>query len=379
MRSSGNDAPTPEVAGEAPKAPSFWAVIPAGGSGTRLWPLSRSTRPKYLLQLLGHRTLLQQTFDRLQRITTADHVMVICGPAHADAIRAQLPELPPENIVVEPSPNGTGPAIALATALIAERDPDAVMGCFAADHDVTDVDAFVNAVLAAIAAADSGDLVTIGLTPTRPETGYGYIERSDTVVCASPTGTAYRAARFVEKPDLERATAYVASGAFLWNAAMFVWRVEALLTELRRLQPVIADGVAAIAGAWGSARQDEVVGELWPTLPNVTIDTGVMEQAEHVAVVPADMGWSDVGDFHSLGELIEHDGLGNSVRGSLIQIDTTNSVIWSETTRPVAMIGLDNVIVVDTEDALLVVERSKSQEVRKLVEQLRQSAHKELS
>jgi mannose-1-phosphate guanylyltransferase len=367
------------VAGTAGDSKQFWAVIPAGGSGTRLWPLSRSTRPKYLLQLLGNRTLLQQTFDRLTRLTDPAHILIICGPSHAEAICQQLPDLPNENIIVEPSPNGTGPALALATALIAERDPAAVMGSFAADHDVTDVDAFVAAVRASIAAAASGDLVTIGLTPSRPETGFGYIERTEEVTSESETGTAYRAARFVEKPDLERATEYVASGRFLWNAAMFIWRVDALMAELRRLQPRIAEVVTKIAGAWESDERDRVVDEYWGTMPNVTIDTGVMELARRVAVVPAEMGWSDVGDFHSLGELIEQDLLGNSVRGDLIQIDTTNSVVWSETGRPVAMIGLDNLIVVDTADALLLVERSKSQEVRKLVERLREGSHKELS
>lgn len=355
--------------------PPFWAVIPAGGSGTRLWPLSRSARPKYLLQLLGNKTLLQQTFERLLRLTNPDHILIICGAAHAEAIRQQLPDLPHENIIVEPSPNGTGPALALATAMIAERDHDAIVGSFAADHDVTDVDAFEAAVTAAIAAAAGGDLVTIGLTPSRPETGFGYIERTDDITCESPTGIAYRAARFVEKPDLERATEYVASGRFLWNAAMFVWHADSLMAELRRLQPEIANGVVEIAQHWQGEDHAEVVARYWDTMPNVTIDTGVMELANHVAVVPAEMGWSDVGDFHSLGELIEHDVLGNSVRGELIQIDTTNSVVWSETGRPVAMIGLDNLIVVDTSDALLIVERSKSQEVRKLVERLR----KELS
>ena len=354
---------------------NFWAVVPAGGSGTRLWPLSRSARPKYLLQLLGNRTLLQQTFDRLLRLTDASRILIVCGAQHAEPIQLQLPDLPPENIIIEPSPNGTGPAIALATALIAERDPRAIMGCFAADHDVTDVDAFVGAVTTAIAAAALGDLVTIGITPSRPETGFGYIERTENVSIETSTGVAYRAARFIEKPDLEHATDYVESGKFLWNAAMFVWRVDAMLAELQSLQPLIAEGVTEIARQWSGDHHDDAIGTWWHRLPNVTIDTGVMEQARNVVVVPAEMGWSDVGDFNSLGELIEQDLLGNSVRGELIQIDTTNSVVWSETGRPVAMIGLDNLVVVDTGDVLLIVERSKSQEVRKLVERLR----KELS
>ena len=174
---------------------NFWAVIPAGGSGSRLWPLSRSARPKFLLPLLGKKSLLQETFDRLLRLTVPERILVVCGPAHVAAIARQLPELPSSNIIVEPSPNGTGPALALASALIARVDPFAIMGSFAADHDISDPDAFVAAVNTAIQAARGGDLVTIGLTPTRPETGYGYIERTDEVVLRADDRTAYRAAR----------------------------------------------------------------------------------------------------------------------------------------------------------------------------------------
>lgn len=362
----------------AGRASNFWAVIPAGGSGSRLWPLSRSARPKFLLPLLGQQSLLQETFDRLLRLTEPERVLVVCGPAHAAAIARQLPDLPSANIIVEPSPNGTGPALALASALIARVDPGAIMGSFAADHDISDPDAFVVAVETAIRAARGGDLVTIGLTPTRPETGYGYIERTDEVVLRAGDRVAYRAARFIEKPDLERATAFVESGRFLWNAGMFVWQVRALSAELKRLQPEIADGVREIARVWESRDQERVTARIWSDLPEITIDHGIMEHAERVAVVPAKIGWSDVGDWSGLGELIEQDGLGNSVRGELLSIETTNSVIWSETGRMVAMVGLDNIIVVDTEDALLVVDREQSQEVKKVVEKLKAS-RKELS
>lgn len=358
---------------------AFWAVIPAGGSGTRLWPLSRSTRPKFLLPLFGNQSLLQQTFDRLLPLTEADHVLVVCGPAHVAAIASQLPDLPASNIIVEPSPNGTGPALALATALIARLDPNAIMGSFAADHVVADRDAFTAAVKTAIAVAQRGELVTIGLTPTRAETGYGYIERTDDVLHEGRNGTAYRAARFVEKPDLALAEQYVASGNFLWNSAMFTWRVDTLMEELERLQPEIFDGVKRIAEAWDTPYRDTVTASIWPDLPSVTIDSGVMEGARRIAVVPAEMGWSDVGDWHGLGEMIEKDGLGNSVRGDLLQIDTTNSVIWSETGRMVATVGLDNIIVVDTEDALLIIDRRNAQEVRKVVDQLKATKRHELS
>jgi mannose-1-phosphate guanylyltransferase len=336
------------------------------------------TRPKFLLPLLGQRSLLQQTFDRVSLLTEPERILIICGPAHAVAIARQLPNLPSGNIIVEPAPNGTAPALALAAALIAREDPSAVMGSFAADHDITDDRAFAEAVETAIAAAGTGELVTIGLTPTRPETGYGYIERTDeTVVCDAP-GTAYRAARFIEKPDVARATEYVASQRFLWNAGMFVWNVRSLHDELRRLLPDIAQGVARIADAWDTPERERVAAEVWRDLPSVTIDHGVMEHAMRVAVVPSDLGWSDVGDWHGLGELIEQDALGNTVRGDMLQIDTTNSVIWSESGRMVALVGLDNVVVVDTEDALLVVDRGRSQEVRKVVDRLQDLKRDEL-
>lgn len=357
----------------------FWAVIPAGGSGTRLWPLSRSARPKFLLPLLGQDSLLQQTFQRLRRLTTSDRILVVCGPAHVASIARQLPELPTGNIIVEPSPSGTAPALALASALIQRRDPRAVMGAFAADHDVTDLDAFCNAVRTAIEAAETGDLVTIGLTPTRPETGYGYIERTDDIRVETPTGTAWRAARFVEKPNRQTAQEYLDAGTFLWNASMFFWRVDAFATELRALQPEIYDGVRTIARAWESRDQERITARVWSTLPNETIDQGIMEHARRVAVVPADMGWSDVGDWHGLGELIDQDDLGNSVRGDFVQIDTESSVVWSESGRMVATVGLSNVIVVDTDDALLVLDRRRSQDVRKIVDLLKEAMRSRLT
>mgnify|MGYP000327156207 CR=1 FL=1 len=357
----------------------FWAVIPAGGSGTRLWPLSRTARPKFLLPLLGETSLLQDTLHRLQPLAAPVRTLVVCGPVHAAAIARQLPTLPEANIVVEPSPKGSGPAIGLATALIARHDPDALLGSFAADHRVERPEAFVAAVHTAVAAAQAGWLVTIGLTPTRPEIGYGYIERTDEAIVETAGGVAYRAARFVEKPDLATATAYVASGRFLWNASMFVWRARTLLDEMARLQPDLYAGVQRIAAAWDTADQERETAEVWAGLVESTIDHGIMEHAARVAVVPAELGWSDVGDWHGLGELIAQDDLGNSVRGDLVQVDTSRSVVWSETDRVVALVGVDNTVVVDTPDALLVVNRARAQDVKQVVAQLKRARRTELS
>jgi mannose-1-phosphate guanylyltransferase len=345
--------------------------VPAGGSGTRLWPLSRAARPKFLLPLLGERSLLQQTIDRLAPSVPPERTLVVCGPAHAAPVARQLPALPERNVLVEPSPRGSGPAIALATAIIAHRDPQAIVGSFAADHEVSDLPLFDAALRTAVAAAHDGWLVTIGLTPTRAETGYGYIERTDDVVAGTPEGSAYRAARFVEKPDAETAAEYVASGRFLWNASMFVWQAQALLAEVARLQPELHAGVSQIAQVWGTLQQERVAAEVWSRLAESTIDQGVLEHAGRIAVVPARFGWSDIGDWNNLGELIERDDDGNSVRGDLVQSRTRNSVVWSETGRLVALVGLENIAVVDTDDALLVVNRGDAQEVRQIVEQLK--------
>jgi mannose-1-phosphate guanylyltransferase len=352
--------------------PGFWSVIPAGGSGTRLWPLSRAARPKFLLPLLGKRSLLQETVHRLGPLTPPDRTFVVCGPAHAAQVARQLPTLPVDHVLVEPSPKGSAPAIALAAAIIERIDPDAVMGSFAADHEVAYEDAFLAAVRAAIATAREGWLVTIGLAPTRAETGYGYIERTDEVVCKTRFGTAFCAAGFAEKPDQETADRYVAAGNYLWNASMFVWQAKTLMAALDRLMPDLAQGVRRIAEAWGTPEQDIVAAEVWGELEESTIDQGVMERADRFAVIPADLGWSDVGDWHGLGELIVADPDGNAVRGDVIQSGTRNSVIWSETGRLVALVGLENIAVVDTEDALLVINRDSAQEVRSIVDQLKQ-------
>jgi mannose-1-phosphate guanylyltransferase len=359
-------------------AGAFWAVVPAGGSGTRLWPLSRTKHPKFLLPLLGDRSLLQRTADRLEPLAPPHRTLIVCGPAHSHPVSEQLPHFPATSLIIEPTPRGSGPAISLATAIIARFDPEAVMGSFAADHEVRNEGAFTCAVRVAIEAAKAGWLVTVGLPPVRPETGYGYIESTEEAIITTVDGSAFRTMRFVEKPDLATATSYVESGRFLWNASMFIWKVRTFLDELARLQPALHRGVRQIAAAWGTPKQNQVVAEIWPTLPESTIDQGVMERTPRVAVVPAAMGWSDVGDWHGLGELLDHDENGISSHADLVHMRSRDSLVWSETKRVIALVGLDNIVVIDTPDALLIANRSDAQEVRGVVGALTQSKRSEL-
>ncbi|MEH0819048.1 MULTISPECIES: mannose-1-phosphate guanylyltransferase [unclassified Micromonospora] len=355
----------------------LYAVIPAGGSGTRLWPLSRAGHPKFLHPLTGtSASLLQATVNRLAPLTTPDHILVVTGAAHAAAVARQLTGLPEENILVEPSPRDSCAAIALAAAVIAQRDPEAVMGSFAADHLIRDAEAWVETVRAAVRGAERGLLMTVGITPTRAETGYGYLETGE------PTGDGplRPVTEFKEKPAAPVAEAYLRSGRHLWNASMFVWRVDVFLAELARQQPALHAGVSAIAAAWGTPEQDDILGTVWPTLPKISVDYAVMEGAAtagRVATVPGDFGWNDVGDFHTLGDVLPADPAGNVVLGSdakpgVLLHDCGDLVVVAQSGRLVAALGVRDLIVVDTPDAVLVCPRDRAQDVKVLVDQLKE-------
>jgi mannose-1-phosphate guanylyltransferase len=365
--------------------PVFYAVIPAGGSGTRLWPLSRAGHPKFLHALTGTPlSLLQATYGRLTDLASPETTFVVTGVAHAAAVARQLPGLPEGNILVEPTPRDSCAAIGLAAAVIARRDPHAIMGAFAADQLVRDVPAFTDVLRKAIRGAEDGLLMTIGITPTHPETGYGYLHVGEPTGC----GDVCKVASFAEKPALSVAQAYVESGEYLWNAGMFVWRVDVFLDELARQQPSLHDGLVRIAEAWDSTDREEVLAEIWPNLTKISVDFGVMEGAGVaglVGTVPGQFGWNDVGDFHTLGELLETDTAGNVVvnldpaspTGVLMQ-DAERVVVVPQSGRLVAVVGVSDLIVVDTPDALLVCPRSRAQDVKKLVDSLRERGSVEL-
>ena len=358
---------------------ALYGVVLAGGTGTRLWPLSRAGHPKFLHQLTGtEASLLQATVDRLDELAPMDHVFVVTGVAHAAAVSRQLDAIPEENVLVEPSPRDSCAAIALAAAVIARRDPEAIMGSFASDHLIVDKARFAEVIRTAMAGAQQGLLMTLGITPTRPETGYGYLQCGAEI----SEGPVLAVEEFKEKPTYDVAEGYVKSGNYLWNAGMFVWRVDAFLAELARQQPQLAAGISRIAQAWDSPGREEVLGEVWPTLPRISVDYAVMEGAAaagRVGTVPGDFGWNDVGDFHTLGEVLAADPAGNVVVGH--QIESKSGVLLRETEglvvvpmkgRLIAAMGVRDLIIVDTPDAVLVCPRDRAQEVKHLVDELKE-------
>lgn len=378
----------------------LYTTILAGGSGTRLWPLSRAREPKFLHPLTGtDRSLLQATVDRLTPLAAAERTYVVTGTAHAAAIARQLPHVPAANLLVEPSPKDSCAAVSLASAVLAVRDPDAIMAAFSADHLIGDEHRFVEIIRQAAAAAQRGYLTTIGIRPTHAEVRFGYLKVGDTLSGATPVapggrspGPAARGAtggrppglaearmvsEFKEKPSPEVAAAYLETGQYLWNAGIFVFGVQSFLAELASQRPALSTGIGLIADAWDTPRREAVLAEVWPGLEKISVDYGVFEAAAaagKVATVPADVPWSDVGDFDSLAQALPTDESGNLlITGSspVVTRDVKNSVIVSTTGKVIAVIGLDNIVVADAGDALLVCPRSRAQEVKQVVDELR--------
>jgi mannose-1-phosphate guanylyltransferase len=357
----------------------MYGIIMAGGGGSRLWPHSRANTPKQLLALISDRTLIQETVARLLPLMPIENIVVVTGAAHAAGARAQLPDLPAANVLVEPAARGTAPAIGLGLIhirrLAAGRgEADPVIGSFHADHVITDVAEFQSAVRDAASVAERGDIVTLGITPDRPHTGYGYIERGAPLPLHL-AHTVYRVARFVEKPDLPTAEQYVAGGQYSWNSGMFLWRLSTILEEYARYLPDLSAALEEIDAARATPAADATLTRAWQQTRSETIDVGIAEKSQRMAVVPADFGWSDVGDWATVAELLaplEGGAANNAVVGRHIGLDTTNSLLYSSVNgKLIATIGMDNVIVVDTGDVLLVCDMRRNQDVKKLVESLK--------
>jgi mannose-1-phosphate guanylyltransferase len=352
-------------------APDTYIAILAGGEGTRLWPLSRSRRPKQLLRLGSERSLVQRTVDRLRPLIEPSHILIVTERSHAEDLHAQLPELPDSSIIVEPTRRGTAAALLLAALHVRDRAPNATWASLHSDAFIVDDDEFRRTLAAALAAAASGEyLLTTGIEPRFPSTGYGYIQRGQ------PLGTVqglplFRVVRFVEKPDLPTAEAYLASGEYLWNPGVFVWKNQTLLDAFRTLQPDIFDVL--------TSAPIKDIDRVYPEVRRETIDVGIMEQATNVATIPARFGWSDIGSWAELWELASQQAEANVELGSgrVLTEDSSGNLVYADG-RTVALVGVSDLVVVETADAVFVCPRDRAQDVKLIVQRLQREGRTEL-
>jgi mannose-1-phosphate guanylyltransferase len=342
------------------------AVILAGGSGTRFWPASRRQRPKQFLSLVADRPLIRTTFDRIRPLIPAERCWVVTTESTAELAREVLPELPADHVLTEPIGRDTAACAGFAALVLHRRDPEAICAVLPADHVIRGVERFRGAVTAAAEVVQrEGGLLTFGVRPTRPETGFGYLK------VGGQHGVVdrwkyHRLDRFVEKPDPPTARAYLEEGGYLWNSGMFVWPAAELLSEIRRQLPRLADGLDRLGEAMGTQGEAEVLREVYPTLPRTSVDYGIMEGAERCWTIPVDFPWSDVGAWPALGDLMESDARGNAVRGRIAATQSSDNILIGDGTV-VAAAGVRNLIVVATPDAVLVVPASEAQRVKELV------------
>lgn len=352
-------------------ASKVYAVIMAGGAGTRFWPASRNQRPKQLLPLAGSstETLLAATVRRLSPLVPVENVIVVTGEHLAVGTQKAVPGVPPAQILKEPAARNTAPCIAWANATVARLDPDAVVMVLPSDHFITDERAFQGVLAEAVRTAESGHVTTVGIVPTRPETGYGYIE-----VGGALAGAARRVSSFVEKPNLERAKELVAAGPqrYLWNAGMFFFRVKDMAALLDEHLPAVVAGVAKMG------TDAALVKEVFPTLESISIDHGVMEKAGDLAVVPGDFGWNDVGSWQSAWELAPKDEAGNALGKDDLALDAKDNLVRGTSGKAIALVGVNDLVVVETEDAILVIPRERAQDVRLVVDALKKAGRTQL-
>jgi mannose-1-phosphate guanylyltransferase len=342
-----------------------YAVIMAGGQGTRLWPAARRESPKQLQRLIYEEPLITVTVERLSAGFAPEHILVVTAGRYADPIRQHLPSVPPDNVMSEPFGRNTAAAIAMTAFRIARDDPEGVLAVFPADHVILHPDVLLRAVDFGIDLAREHDVVDIGVPPGHPETGYGYIELGDLLTTRDRL-EAHRVKRFVEKPNVEQAREYLAAGNYMWNSGMFVWQARRFLDQLQRYLPQTYD---ALDRAFRDG-SPEALRQAYDGIPDISVDYAIMEKVSDVVAIPADFGWRDIGDWNALYELMEHDAAGNASEGPSVTLDTKNSGFLAPR-KLVAAIGVEDLIVVDTPDVLLLVRRDRTQDVKKILEDLK--------
>ena len=357
-----------------------YAMIMAGGGGTRLWPLSRRTSPKQSLPLVTEATMFRVSVERLLPLIPIERIYVVTGADQVDILRADVPDLPAENFIVEPFARDNGPAAALGISYISAKNPDAIIAYLASDHHITDQAGFLKALETAFEMAEKEYIVTLGISPSFPSTAFGYIKRGETIETRNQIEVV-EAVGFREKPDIETAARFITSGNYCWNAGMFIWQAKQAQAEFERQQPEMFTLMTTIRDAVGTPNYQTVLEGLWGDMPKIAIDYAIMEHAEHMAMLPVDIGWSDIGSWAALYDVLAEDVNGaknilHNNHGELIALETSGSLVHSE--RLVVTIGVDDLIVVDTDDVLLICRRDRAQEVRTAVNQLKENSREEL-
>lgn len=349
-----------------------YVAIMAGGIGSRFWPMSRTRYPKQFLDILGMgRTLIQQSYDRYSKVVPPANVYVVTSHEYVDIVKAQLPELPASNILAEPSRKNTAACIAYIAFHLQAKDPDAVMIAAPADHLVTETEQFIETASKALDFVESvNSLVTIGIKPTHPNTGYGYIQHE--MMQAAPD--VFKVKTFTEKPSEEIAKAFIASGDFLWNAGIFTWKVSAVLTAFESHLSEVYEVFAAEKEHFNTATERQAIERIYPQCTNVSVDFGVMEKASNVFVIPASFGWSDLGTWNSAWDNMEKDYFGNAVVGkNVMVVDANNCMVHAPDKKLVLLQGLRDYIIVDTEDALLICKKDKEQQIKEYVAEVKRN------
>ncbi len=350
-----------------------YAVIMAGGGGTRLWPVSKKDQPKQLLPLLGEETLFQSTVNRLTDLFPMDHILVVTVEDQVREMRKQVPSIPTENYLIEPAPRGTASVIGLAAAVLKKRDSDSAMAILPSDHFIRNKDLFHYLLRAAFDVARKNYLVTLGIAPLSPSTAYGYIQQGEHLD-GDYRYPAYKVKGFKEKPDQKTAQGFLRSGGYSWNSGIFIWQATRILDEIDKQMPALASALSKISSAWGTPKQNEVFRSHWRGLKPETIDYGVMERAENVAVLPASgLGWNDVGSWDTLFDVLLPDMDGNvTVNAPHLALETNNTLVYgANNERLIVTIGLDDTVVVDSGDVLLICKSDQAQKVRDVVEHLK--------
>ncbi len=353
--------------------PNVYAVIMAGGVGARFWPRSREKTPKQLLEIFGKETMIINTVNRLHSVIDPQNILIVTNKVQKAQIIKQLPYLPADNIIVEPIGRNTAPCIGLAALFIRRNDPDAVMVALPADHVIEDVGEFHRILRLAIwVAYESGKLITVGIHPTHPETGYGYIQYKDVDTGKNPyfSRGIYTVKTFAEKPNEETARKFLESGEFAWNSGMFIWRVDTILKEIQRSLPEMYEELNKIDASVGTDKYDQTLELSYKMIRSISIDYGVMEKAKEVLVIKGDFGWSDVGSWDEVYRLTGKDDNGNNVTGKAMLQNTKNTLIHSQN-KFVAALNVEDLIIINTDDALLVCKLGKSQDVKEVVDYLK--------